>query len=97
MSSEGCSGVLREMRLDEGSHLQDKDEVVDRLVAVKEVVLGQLLVLVIIFELLDDVRMLQEPQQDLLRHLSWTKGLHLYRRRGEKEFGERTIESEIVG
>lgn len=89
--------MLRELRLDDGSDLQDEDEVVDRLVAVKEVVLGQLLVLVVVFELLDDVWMLQEPQQDLLGHLSWTKGLHLYRGREKKEFGERKRESEILG
>lgn len=62
-----------------GADLQDEDEVVNGLVAVEEVVLGLLLVLVVELELLDDRRMLEEPQQDLLRHLSRTKGIHLYR------------------
>lgn len=66
------------------SDLQDEDEVVHRLVAVKEVVLWHFLVLVIIFELQDDVRMFQQAQEDFLWHLSCTKGLHLWRRRKKK-------------
>jgi len=70
----------------ECSDLQDEDEVVHRLVAVKEVVLWHFLVLVIIFELLDDVRMFQQAQEDFLWHLSCTKGLHLWGRRKKTGF-----------
>lgn len=47
-------------------NLQDEDKVVDRAVALVEVMLRCLLVFSIILELLDDVGVLQEPQQNLL-------------------------------
>lgn len=78
----------------ECSDLQDEDEVVHRLVAVKEVVLWHFLVLVIIFELLDDVRMFQQAQEDFLWHLSCTKGLHLWGRRKKQGL---TMLYEFVG
>lgn len=53
--------------------LQNEDEIVHRFVAVEEVMLKGLLILLIIFELLDDVGVLEETQKDLFRHLDWTK------------------------
>lgn len=49
-------------------HLQDEDEVVSRLVAGVQEVAGTVLVVLIESELLDDIRVLEQPQQDLLRH-----------------------------
>lgn len=60
-------------------HLQDENEVVDGAVALVEVMLGSLLVLTVVLELLDDVGVLEEPQQDLLGEVGGLEGLHFYR------------------
>lgn len=57
-------------------HLQDEDEVVDRAVALVEIMLRCLLVLSVVLELLDDVGVFQEPQQDLLREVGGLERLH---------------------
>lgn len=57
-------------------HLQDEDEVVDRAVALVEVMLCCLLILSVILELLDDIGVFQEPQQDLLREVGGLERLH---------------------
>lgn len=46
--------------------LQHEDEIIHRLVPVEEVVLRRSLVLLIVFQLLDDVGVLQQAQQNLL-------------------------------
>ena len=48
------------------THLQDEDEVVRRLVASVQVMTGVVLVVLVELELLDDVWVLEQPQQDLL-------------------------------
>lgn len=47
-------------------HLQDEDEVVDRPVTLVQAVLCSSPVLLVKLQLLDDVGVLQKPQQDLL-------------------------------
>lgn len=47
------------------THLQYEDEIIHRLVPVEEVVLRRPLVLLVIFQLLDDVGVLQQAQQNL--------------------------------
>lgn len=49
-----------------GAHLQDEDEVVSRLVPRVQVVAGTVLVVVIKLDLLDDIWVLEQPEQDLL-------------------------------
>ena len=48
------------------AHLQDEDKVVSRLVAGVQVMADVVLVVFIELELLNDVRVLEQPQQDLL-------------------------------
>ena len=48
------------------THLQDEDEVVRRLVASVQVMTDVVLVVLVKLELLDDVWVLEQPQQDLL-------------------------------
>lgn len=48
------------------AHLQDEDEVVGRLVASVQVMTDVVLVVFVKLELLDDVWVLEQPQQDLL-------------------------------
>lgn len=57
--------------------LQDKDEVVRRSVADIEVMFWCFLVLFIELKFLDYIRVLQQPQQDLFRHLIQAKYFHL--------------------
>lgn len=59
-------------------HLQDEHKVVDGAVALVEVMLCCLLVLAVILQLLDDIGVLEEPQQDLLGEVWGLEGLHLY-------------------
>lgn len=63
----------------EDTNLQDEDEIIHRLVPMEEVVLHRPLVLLIIFQLLDDVGMLQQTQQNLFRHLHGCEWFDLYR------------------
>lgn len=67
------------------THLQDEDEIVHGLVPVEEVVLRRPLVLLVVLQLLDDVRVLQQAQQDLLRHLHGRKRLHLWGEKGNRQ------------
>ena len=48
------------------THLQDEDEVVGRLVSSVQVMTDVVLVVLVKLELLDDVWVLEQPQQDLL-------------------------------
>ena len=48
------------------AHLQDEDKVVGRLVARVQVMTGTVLAVLVKPELLDDVWILEQPQQDLL-------------------------------
>jgi len=57
-------------------HLQDEDEVVNRAVALVEVMFRCLLVLSVVLELLDDIGVFQEPQQDLLGKVGGLERLH---------------------
>lgn len=60
------------------THLQYEDEIVHWLVPVEEVVLGRPLVLLVVFQLLDDIRVLQQAQQNLFRHLQRCERLNLW-------------------
>lgn len=63
-------------------HLQDEDKVVDRFAALVQEVLRRALVTFIKFEFLDDVRVSEDPQQDLLCDLEWAEQTHLWGRKG---------------
>lgn len=65
------------LHLSDGTNLQNEDEIVHRLIPVEEVVLRCPLVLIVIFELLDDIWVLQQAQQNLFRHLHGCKWLNL--------------------
>jgi len=59
------------------THLHYEDEVIHGLVPVEEVVLRRPLVLLVVLQLLDDVRVLQQAKQNLLGHLQRCERLDL--------------------
>lgn len=50
----------------EWAHLQDEDEVVGRLISGVQVMAGVVLIMLIKLEFLNDIWVLEQPQQDLL-------------------------------
>lgn len=50
---------------DKPTHLQNEDEIIHRLVPVEEVVTARVPVLLVVYQLLDDIGMLQQAQQNL--------------------------------
>lgn len=67
-------------------YLQYEDEVVDRFPSLVQEVMRRVLVAVVELELLDDVRVSEDPQQDLLRDQEGAEEAHLWAR----EEGERS-------
>lgn len=63
-------------------HLQDEDKVVDRFAALVQEVLRRALVIFVKLEFLDDVRVSEDPQQDLLCDLERAEQTHLWGRKG---------------
>lgn len=57
-------------------YLEDEDEIIDRLVALVQVVLGSQAVAVIELHLLVDAGVLEEVQQDLLGDPGWAEEIH---------------------
>lgn len=60
--------------------LQDEDEVIGRLVAGVQVVADRRLVVLVKLELLNDLRVLEQPQQDLLGYQRGAELRNLWRR-----------------
>lgn len=58
-------------------YLQNEDEVVDRFAPLVEEVLRRALVVFVELELLDDVRVFEDPQQDFLCDLERAEQTHL--------------------
>lgn len=76
------------------AHLQDEDEVVRGSVADIEVMFWRFLVLLIELQLLDYIRVLQQPQQNLLRHLIRAKCFHFCK--GAKHTFVRNVDTNIT-
>lgn len=76
------------------AHLQDEDKVVRRSVADIEVMFLRFLALLIELQLLDYIRVLQQPQQNLLGHLIQAKCFHFCK--GAKHTFVRNVDTNIT-